>query len=85
MKSRLRGAFFSLAREKVKEMFWWGYSAYMEHAFPKDELIPAASWNEVTCEGSDSFGGFASTLIDTLDTLAVVLTLTLDYGLPGRI
>jgi ER degradation enhancer, mannosidase alpha-like 1 len=66
-------------REKTKEMFNHGYSGYLTHAFPLDELNP------IKCTGrgpdhsnpdnwniNDVLGGFSLTLVDTLDTLAVM-------------
>ncbi|CAL1540392.1 unnamed protein product [Lymnaea stagnalis] len=65
-------------REKSVEMFYHAYNAYMEHAYPADELMP------LSCKGryrgsepsrgdiDDSLGNFTLTLIDTLDTLAVL-------------
>ena len=42
------------------------YQGYMEHAFPRDELSP------LSCRGVDTLGGFALTLVDSLDTLVVM-------------
>jgi len=42
------------------------FCAKLSQAFPKDELKP------LSCKGEDSFGGVQLTLIDSLDTLAVV-------------
>ena len=42
------------------------YSSYLKHAFPMDELLP------LSCKGTNSFGGVSVTLIDSLDTLAVM-------------
>ncbi|GLE06179.1 hypothetical protein PINS_up015390 [Pythium insidiosum] len=64
-------------REKARAMFYHGYNSYMEHAFPWDELKP------LSCEGrrwdqrergdlDDVLGGYALTLVDSLDTLAVL-------------
>eukprot|EP01119_Soliformovum_irregulare_P002661 TRINITY_DN12910_c0_g1_i1.p1 TRINITY_DN12910_c0_g1~~TRINITY_DN12910_c0_g1_i1.p1 ORF type:complete len:408 (+),score=74.92 TRINITY_DN12910_c0_g1_i1:153-1226(+) len=38
----------------------------MEHAFPHDELLP------ISCKGKDTLGGYALTLIDSLDSLAIM-------------
>ena len=63
---------------KLKEMFYHAYNAYMDHAYPADELMP------LSCKGryrgsepnrgdiDDSLGNFSLTLIDTLDTLVVL-------------
>uniref|UniRef100_A0A1B6JXA9 alpha-1,2-Mannosidase n=1 Tax=Homalodisca liturata TaxID=320908 RepID=A0A1B6JXA9_9HEMI len=64
---------------KAKEMFYFGYDNYLEHAFPLDELNP------IFCKGrgpdhdnpsniniNDILGDYCLTLIDALDTLAVM-------------
>ncbi|XP_078497572.1 ER degradation-enhancing alpha-mannosidase-like protein 3 [Lissotriton helveticus] len=65
-------------RNQVLEMFDHAYSNYMDHAYPADELMP------LTCRGrvrgqepsrgdvDDALGKFSLTLIDTLDTLALL-------------
>lgn len=65
-------------REKVLEMFHHAYNSYMNYAYPADELMP------LSCKGrvrgidpsrgdvDDALGKFSLTLIDTLDTLAVL-------------
>ncbi|CAG5125309.1 unnamed protein product [Candidula unifasciata] len=65
-------------RAKSVEMFYHAYNAYMNNAYPADELMP------LTCKGryrgteptrgdmDDALGNFTLTLIDTLDTLAVL-------------
>ncbi|XP_034199560.1 alpha-mannosidase I MNS4 isoform X2 [Prunus dulcis] len=53
-------------RDEVREMFYHAFNGYMEHAFPLDELRPQS------CGGEDSLGGYALTLIDSLDTLALL-------------
>ncbi|KAF7806987.1 alpha-mannosidase I MNS4 [Senna tora] len=53
-------------RDEVREMFYHAFNGYMEHAFPLDELRP------LSCGGEDSLGGYALTLIDSLDTLALL-------------
>ncbi|XP_034301044.2 ER degradation-enhancing alpha-mannosidase-like protein 3 [Magallana gigas] len=65
-------------RDSVEEMFNHAYGSYMKYAFPADELMP------LSCKGryrgtepsrgdvDDSLGNFTLTLIDTLDTLAVL-------------
>lgn len=47
-------------------MFYHAYDNYMQHAYPKDELLP------ISCRGVDNFGGYALTLIDSLTTLAII-------------
>ncbi|KAK4877426.1 hypothetical protein RN001_009932 [Aquatica leii] len=65
-------------REEARDMFYHAYRAYMENAYPADELMP------LSCTGryrgltpnrgdiDDSLGNFSLTLIDTLDTLVVL-------------
>ncbi|KAI8924474.1 glycoside hydrolase [Entophlyctis helioformis] len=65
-------------RDKAKEMFYHGFSNYMTHAYPEDELNP------ITCKGrsrdtnpnnwgiNDVLGNFSLTLIDSLDALAIM-------------
>ena len=58
-------------------MFDHAYGSYMEHAYPLDELMP------LSCKGrdwrhrdrgtlDDPLGGYALTLVDSLDMLAVL-------------
>ena len=47
----------------VEEMFDRSFTGYMTHAFPMDDLRP------ISCTGSDSQGGMAITLLDSLDML----------------
>nr|XP_010936128.1 alpha-mannosidase I MNS4 isoform X1 [Elaeis guineensis]XP_029123996.1 alpha-mannosidase I MNS4 isoform X1 [Elaeis guineensis] len=53
-------------RDEVREMFYHAFDGYMHHAFPLDELRP------LSCKGEDTLGGYALTLIDSLDTLALL-------------
>ncbi|XP_021897079.1 alpha-mannosidase I MNS4 [Carica papaya] len=53
-------------RDEVREMFYHAFNGYMEHAFPLDELRP------LSCGGEDTLGGYALTLIDSLDMLALL-------------
>ncbi|XP_054751579.1 ER degradation-enhancing alpha-mannosidase-like protein 1 [Lytechinus pictus] len=65
--------------EDVKRMFQFGYDNYMKYAFPLDELDP------IHCTGrgpdrenpgnlniNDVLGDYSLTLIDSLDTLAII-------------
>jgi len=65
--------------EETKKMFYHGYNNYMTHAFPMDELNP------LDCDGrgpdydnpdniniNDVLGDFSLTLVDALDTLAII-------------
>ena len=64
-------------------MFYHGYNSYLEHAFPADELCPLTCkgtlctihtdhLNHPMRSGRDTWGGYSLTLIDALDTLAVL-------------
>ncbi|BFZ05088.1 hypothetical protein BsWGS_08127 [Bradybaena similaris] len=53
-------------REKVRRMFYHAYEGYLTHAYPYDELQP------LTCAGHDTWGSYSLTLIDAMDTLAVM-------------
>ncbi|XP_044253364.1 ER degradation-enhancing alpha-mannosidase-like protein 3 [Tribolium madens] len=65
-------------REETRDMFYHAYRAYMENAYPADELMP------LSCKGryrgltpnrgdiDDCLGNFSLTLIDTLDSLVVL-------------
>ncbi|XP_014243854.1 ER degradation-enhancing alpha-mannosidase-like protein 3 [Cimex lectularius] len=65
-------------REEARDMFYHAYRAYMDNAYPADELMP------LTCQGryrgshpsrgdiDDTLGNFSLTLIDTLDTLVIL-------------
>lgn len=65
--------------EESKKMFYFAYENYMEYAFPMDELNP------IMCTGrgpdydnpsniniNDILGDYCLTLVDTLDTLAIM-------------
>jgi len=53
-------------REEVREMFQHAYNSYLDYAYPYDELRP------LSCDGVDTWGSYSLTLIDALDTLAVM-------------
>ncbi|VVC96952.1 unnamed protein product [Leptidea sinapis] len=65
-------------REESRRMFYHAYHAYMDNAYPADELMP------LSCKGrlrgvtptrgdlDDVLGNFSLTLVDSLDTLAVM-------------
>ncbi|XP_076822172.1 ER degradation-enhancing alpha-mannosidase-like protein 3 [Clavelina lepadiformis] len=65
-------------RDKVVEMFNHAYGAYMRNAYPADELMPIACKGRVRGitpsrgDVDDALGNFSLTLVDTLDTLAVL-------------
>lgn len=53
-------------RERIVNMFKYAYENYLQYAYPYDELRP------LSCDGIDTWGKFSLTLIDALDTLAVL-------------
>ncbi|CAH0397575.1 unnamed protein product [Chilo suppressalis] len=53
-------------REEVREMFQHAYDSYLHYAYPYDELRP------LSCDGVDTWGSYSLTLIDALDTLAIM-------------
>ncbi|KAK9830164.1 hypothetical protein WJX72_010087 [[Myrmecia] bisecta] len=53
-------------RSEARSMVFFAYNNYMKYAFPRDELRP------ISCQGHDSQGGLALTLVDALDTLLVM-------------
>lgn len=68
-----------LMKEEARKMFQFGYDNYLKYAFPKDELNP------IYCTGrgpdyenpsniniNDVLGDYSLTLIDALDTLAIM-------------
>ncbi|KAG0241136.1 alpha mannosidase-like protein [Actinomortierella wolfii] len=66
-------------RQEAKQMFIDGYQAYLDHAFPLDELNPVAckgrgsdKSNDNNLNVNDVLGDFSLTLVDSLDTLAAI-------------
>jgi len=69
-------------RHEAEDMFYHGYQAYMDNAWPADELMP------LSCRGryrgrepdrgdiDDAMGNFSLTLIDSLDMLVVLGDIT---------
>lgn len=53
-------------RNAVKASFQRCWAAYKEHAWMADELMPLAG------RGKNNFGGWAATLVDSLDTLWIM-------------
>ncbi|KXJ76399.1 hypothetical protein RP20_CCG009132 [Aedes albopictus] len=53
-------------REEVRAMFQHAYDGYLRYASKYDELRP------LSCDGVDTWGSYSLTLIDALDTLAVM-------------
>ncbi|RMY37474.1 hypothetical protein D0866_03250 [Hortaea werneckii] len=75
-------------RDKVKAAFLRCWEAYREHAWMADELMP------ISGQSKAHFGGWAATLVDSLDTLwimdlkdefyeAVSAIMDIDFGSPG--
>ncbi|CAH8438565.1 unnamed protein product [Dicrocoelium dendriticum] len=65
--------------DTVKEMFHFAYSNYMNHSFPFDELDPIHCVgrgydyaNPANINVNDALGDFHLTLIDSLDSLAIM-------------
>jgi len=65
-------------RNKTMEMFMHAYTSYMTYAYPADELMPIACVGRVRGKTpsrgdlDDALGNFSLTLIDSLDTLALL-------------
>ncbi|XP_069592287.1 ER degradation-enhancing alpha-mannosidase-like protein 1 isoform X1 [Ranitomeya imitator] len=66
-------------REMARGMFSFGYDNYMRYAFPEDELNPILcrgrgpdTGNPSNLNINDVLGNYSLTLIDALDTLAVM-------------
>ncbi|RSL93441.1 hypothetical protein CDV31_014711 [Fusarium ambrosium] len=55
------------SRQKaVRDEFLRSYKSYKQYAWMKDELTP------ISATGKDTFGGWAATLVDSLDTLWIM-------------
>ncbi|KJE96382.1 Edem2-PA, variant 1 [Capsaspora owczarzaki ATCC 30864] len=65
-------------RDAAKEMFYHGFNSYMKYAYPADELMPLSCTGRVRGvtpnrgDMDDALGRFALTLVDSMDTLAVM-------------
>lgn len=53
-------------QQAVRDAFVKSWTSYKKHAWGRDELTP------VTGNGKTTFGGFAATLVDSLDTLWIM-------------
>ena len=53
-------------KNRVLKMFHYAYDGYLNYAYPYDELRP------LSCDGIDTWGSYSLTLIDALDTLAIM-------------
>ncbi|RZF37279.1 hypothetical protein LSTR_LSTR005611 [Laodelphax striatellus] len=69
--------------DDAREMFYFGYNNYMKHAFPMDELNPILCSgrgpdynNPLNININDILGDYCLTLIDALDTLAIMGNVT---------
>uniref|UniRef100_A0A8C3PJ26 alpha-1,2-Mannosidase n=1 Tax=Calidris pygmaea TaxID=425635 RepID=A0A8C3PJ26_9CHAR len=79
---RYSGAFPPQLRARLRDaargMFVFGYDSYMRHAFPRDELDPlhcrgrGPDHDPTNLNINDVLGNYSLTLIDALDTLAVM-------------
>ncbi|XP_067622052.1 ER degradation-enhancing alpha-mannosidase-like protein 3 isoform X2 [Eurosta solidaginis] len=68
----------NILRSEAREMFYHAYKAYMDNAYPADELMP------LSCKGryrgitpsrgdmDDILGNFSMTLVDSVDTLVLL-------------
>ncbi|XP_058801415.1 ER degradation-enhancing alpha-mannosidase-like protein 3 [Phymastichus coffea] len=67
-----------LLKQEAKEMFYHAYNAYMDNAYPADELMPLSCKGRYRGSEQDRgdidsvLGNFSLTLVDTLDTLVVM-------------
>ncbi|XP_036320679.1 ER degradation-enhancing alpha-mannosidase-like protein 3 isoform X1 [Rhagoletis pomonella] len=65
-------------RNEAREMFYHAYRAYMDNAYPADELMPlscSGRYRGVTPSRGDMddiLGNFSMTLVDSLDTLVLL-------------
>ncbi|KAG8794500.1 alpha mannosidase-like protein [Serendipita sp. 398] len=66
-------------REATRELWEHGYESYMSYAFPMDELMPLScfgrgpDWDNPSNIGTnDVAGNYSLTLVDILDTLAIM-------------
>ena len=66
-------------RDDVLHVFRRSYNAYKQHAWLHDELAP------ISGAGKDTFGGFAATLVDALDTLWIMGEMDDFYEAAGAI
>ncbi|KAL6714187.1 hypothetical protein ACLMJK_008682 [Lecanora helva] len=68
-------------RQEAEHMFYHGYDNYMKYAFPEDELKPISCrpltrdrQNPGHIELNDPLGNYSVTLIDSLSTLAILVS-----------
>ncbi|PHH68255.1 hypothetical protein CDD82_692 [Ophiocordyceps australis] len=75
----MRADVLAQLRQETVDMFYHGYSNYMRHAFPEDELRPLSCGpltrdrdNPARIGLNDALGNYSLTLIDSLSTLAIL-------------
>ncbi|KAK5992669.1 ER degradation-enhancing alpha-mannosidase-like protein 1 [Cladobotryum mycophilum] len=75
----MRADYLTQLRQETVDMFYHGYSNYMRHAFPEDELRPITCapltrdrYNPGRIGLNDALGNYSLTLIDSLSTLAIL-------------
>lgn len=66
-------------KNATRDLFHHGFSSYMSHGFPFDEVMPLSCQprktdfgNHLNSVTNDALGNYSLTLIDNLDTLAVM-------------
>ncbi|KAK5004794.1 hypothetical protein LTR28_008459, partial [Elasticomyces elasticus] len=69
----------SSLRQETRHIFYHGFTSYMDHAFPEDELRPISCTpltrdraNPAHIEVNDVLGNYSLTLVDSLSTLAIL-------------
>ncbi|GAU94951.1 hypothetical protein RvY_06647 [Ramazzottius varieornatus] len=80
------------SKQMVKQMFYFAYDNYMQHAWPKDELNPidccgrGPDWkNPENININDVLGNFSLTLVDSLDSLIIFGNITEFYRAVGLV
>ncbi|OAQ79346.1 ER glycosyl hydrolase (Edem) [Purpureocillium lilacinum] len=75
----MRADYLAQLRQETVDTFYHGFSNYMKHAFPEDELRPLTCSsltrdrdNPGRIELNDALGNYSLTLIDSLSTLAIL-------------
>ncbi|XP_046605659.1 ER degradation-enhancing alpha-mannosidase-like protein 3 [Neodiprion virginianus] len=65
-------------KEEARDMFYHGYNAYMDNAYPADELMPLSCKGRYRGSEPDrgdidtTLGNFSLTLVDAMDTLVLL-------------
>jgi hypothetical protein len=69
----------SIFRQDTRDLFYHGYTNYMRHGFPEDEVRPLSCKpqtrnreNPADIGVNDALGNYSLTLIDSLSTLAIL-------------